>query len=118
MNKATNQKRPGLLFPHRVPTRAWSHVSLDFIFDLPKSKDGHDGICTIVDKFSKQTHFVPFTKQDNDGEQAAKLYFNNIYRLHGLPDILISDRDTQFISAFWRELFRLCDCKLNMSTAH
>ena len=83
MNKATNQKRPGLLFPHRVPsTRAWSHVSLDFIFDLPKSKDGHDGICTIVDKFSKQTHFVSCTKQDNDGEQAAKLYFNNIYRLH------------------------------------
>ena len=51
---------------------------------------------------------------------AARMYFDHVYRYHGLPHnhVLVSDRDVRFISGFWKELFRLCDTKINMSTAH
>jgi transposase InsO family protein len=107
-------KLPGLLQPLLVPSQAWSTVSLDFIEGLPKS-GGYDVIFVVVDKFTKYAHFVPMS-HPYTALSVAQLYFNNIYKLHGLPEAIISDRDGVFTSALWQELFRLSNTKLLMSS--
>lgn len=71
----------------------------------------------MVDKFSRYAHFValahPFTALD-----VAPVYLNNIYKLHGLPQAIISDRDRIFTSTLWTELFWLADTQLKMSSAY
>lgn len=71
----------------------------------------------VVDKFSKYGHFIslsnPFTAWT-----VAQLFINNIYKFHGLPQVIISDRDKVFTSTLWQELFKLTDTKLNMSSAY
>lgn len=109
-------KLPGLLQPLPVPPQAWHTVSMDFIKGLPKSKT-FDTILVVIDKFSKYAHFValhhPYMAQS-----IAQLYMNNIYKLHGLPSVIISDRDKIFTSAFWKELFAITDITLNMSSSY
>jgi hypothetical protein len=86
---------------------AWQVVSLDFIEGLPRSGK-HNCILVVVDKFSKFSHFLalshPFT--------ALQLFLDSIYRLHGLPEAIISDCDHIFTSIFWKELFQLSDTEL------
>lgn len=106
----------GLLSPLSVPEEAWLMISTDFIKGLPTS--GHANcIMVIVDKFSKFAHFValhhPYTAQ-----KVAQVFLDNIFRLHGLPTHIISDRDPIFTSSFWRELFRLAQVTLAMSSAY
>ena len=115
-NKSSTQKPLGLLFPHTIPDRPWSHVSMDYIFDLPISS-GFDGMLVFVCKFSKEAIAVPCVKTI-DAYKSAELFFREVYSHHGLPDVIISDRDPRFVSHFWQELFNLCDCKLNMSSGH
>jgi transposase InsO family protein len=89
---------------------------MDFIVQLPKTPRGHDAITVFVDKLSKQVHFVP-SKTTDTASDVARLFFDNVFRLHGMPTTIVSDRDTKFTSRFWRELHRLLDVKLAMSTA-
>jgi transposase InsO family protein len=91
-------------------------VSLDFIEGLPKS-GGFDVILVVIDKFSKYAHFIPMS-HPYTALSVAQLYFNNIYKLHGLPEALISDRDKVFTSTLWKELFALSDTQLLMSSAY
>lgn len=71
----------------------------------------------VVDSFTKYGHFIsllhPFTAAG-----VAKVFLNQIYRLHGLPNAIVSDRDRLFTSHFWQELFRLADVKLQMSSTY
>lgn len=76
-------KLPGLLQPLLVPSRAWTVVSMDFVEGLPKS-EGADVILVVIDKFSKYGLFIPLSHPYTT-LQVAKLFFNNVYRLHGLP---------------------------------
>ena len=97
----------GLLKPMQVPVTHWSSVSMDFITGLPKSgPQQHDAIFVIVDRLTKMAHYIP-THETVTSEGAARLYFDNIFRLHGLPDSIVSDRGTQFISSFPRSLCKL-----------
>jgi hypothetical protein len=116
-NKSSNQKPIGLLQPLEVPTTRFQHVSMDFITALPKTKNEFDAIMVVVDKLTKMVMFIP-TTTEVDAVGSAKLFFRNWYRLYGLPSKIISDRDGRFISKFWRELFRLMQTKLAMSTSH
>jgi len=75
-------------------------MSLDFIEGLPKSYK-RDVILVVVDKFSKYAHFLPLS-HPYTALQVAQTYFNNIYKLHGLPSAIISDRDRIFTSALWQ----------------
>jgi transposase InsO family protein len=95
---------------------AWQSISMDFIDGLPLSK-GKNCILVIVDRFSKYSHFVPLAHPFT-AQSVAKLFLHNIYRLHGLPASIISDRDKVFTSRFWRELFRLAGVSLKMSSAY
>jgi len=91
-------------------------ISLDFVEGLPRSK-GMDVIFVVVDKFSKYSHFLalahPFT-----AVSVAQLFMTTIYKLHGMPSALISDRDHIFTSKLWQELFRLAGVELKMSSSY
>ena len=115
-DKPNNQKISGLLQPIQSPSIRWHTITIDFIVQLPMTKLKHDAILVVVDKFTKMSHFIPTTTKVTAPE-TAKLIFDNIIRLHGLPSVIISDRDSRFTSNFWKSLFELLNTKLSMSTA-
>lgn len=116
-NKSTNAKSPGLLQPLPIPEQNWEHVSMDLIVQLPRTKRNFDAVVTFVDKLSKMVHFVP-TRTDITAPELARLFIDNVVRLHGLPRVIISDRDPKFTSKFWRTLFDELDVDLHLSTAY
>lgn len=117
MTKATNQRVPGLLQPLPIPTKPWESVTMDLIINLPRSHEGHDAIFTIVDRFSKMSHFIP-TTTDVKAPALATLFMNHVFKHHGLPTTIISDRDPRFTGTFWRSLFSSLGTKLAFSTAY
>lgn len=109
-------KIPGLLQPLPVPTQSWEVISMDFVEGLPPS-DRYNAILVVIDKFSKYGHFIPIHHPCTT-LQVAKLFLDNVYKLHGLPKAIISNRDPVFTSTLWKELFRLTDTPLLMSLAY
>jgi hypothetical protein len=85
--KVRTTPKYGLNFPLPVPNRPWEYMSMDFITNLPEV-NGYDAIVTFVDMFTKQAHFIPCTMKIS-AEQLAKIYFKEIYRLHGLSRSII-----------------------------
>jgi hypothetical protein len=115
-NKSSNSSPIGLLSPLPIPTRRWEVVTIDFITALPKTKNGHDAIMGVVDKLSKMVHYIPCTT-DITAVQAARLFFKHVVKHHGIPSIIISDRDTKFTSFFWKTLWSCLGTNLNMSSS-
>jgi hypothetical protein len=112
-----SQRLPiGLLQPLDVPLRPWESVSVDFITHLPKTKLGHTSICVFVDRLTKMIIVEPTTDKVTAAE-VATLYFRAVFRHHGIPTSLISDRDPKFTSEFWIELQRALQTHLNMSSS-
>ncbi|KAF1333660.1 Pol protein, partial [Globisporangium splendens] len=99
-----------------VPTDCWKSVSMDFIFGLPADSSKKTGILVTVDRFSKMVHLsaVPASVT---AKQTAQIFLDSVFRLHGMPTEIVSDRDPRFTAAFWQELFRLLGTQLKMSTA-
>jgi transposase InsO family protein len=89
---------------------------MDLITELPSSET-YDAILVCVDRFTKMAHFIP-TRSNVTAEQAASLYMKDVFRLHGLPKDIVSDRGQQFTSHFTKRLLELCDIKSNLSTAY
>lgn len=89
---------------------------MDFIEGLPPSHR-YDAILVVIDKFTKYGHFIPL-KHPFTTATGAQLFLDNVYRLHGMPQIIISDRDKVFVSSFWQQLFKLADTTLNLSSYH
>jgi hypothetical protein len=114
--KVEHIRTPGPLQPLLVPTQAWQIVSLDFIEGLPTS-DHYNAILVVIDKFSKYGHFIPL-HHPFTATQIAKLFLDHVYKLHGLPQTIISNRDPVFTSNVWQQLFKLTDTKLLMSSAY
>ena len=107
----------GLLKPMQVSVTRWGSVSMDFITGLPKSgPQQHDAILVIVDRLIKMAHYIR-THESVTSEGTARVYFDNIFRLHGLPDSLVSDRGTQFTSGSSRALCKLVGITQNLSTS-
>ena len=121
LNKSTPTARYGLAKPLPVPERPWSIISMDFMTGLPTSQDDSgtkfDSVYIVVCTLSKMCHIIPTTKNVT-AQQVARLYYDNIYRLHGLPKAIISDRDAKFTGDFWSTMQRLFGTDLLMSTAY
>ena len=98
-----------------VPGDCWQSVSMDFFFGLPRSAEGHNGVLVFVDRLSKMVHLAPVS-DTIDAEGSARVFLDVVFRLHGLPKSIVSDRDPRFTSDFWSALFRLLGTQLDMST--
>ncbi|KAL0451852.1 UNVERIFIED_CONTAM: Retrovirus-related Pol polyprotein from transposon [Sesamum latifolium] len=90
----------------------WKH----YLQGLPNS-EGKDSILVVVDKLTKYSHFLAL-KHPHTAVTIAKLFFDNIYKLHGLPVSIITDRDKAFTCRFWKELFTLFGVSLDMSSTY
>ncbi|GJJ76350.1 hypothetical protein EMPS_08709 [Entomortierella parvispora] len=115
-NKPSLQQPAGLYMPLAIPGQRWDTVSMDFIVKLPKTARGYDAITVFVDKLSKQVHFCPSNTTDTAAD-VARIFFREVFRLHGMPRAIVSDRDSRFTGHFWTTLMGLMDTKLDMSTS-
>jgi hypothetical protein len=101
------------LQPLPIPVCKWDEIGMDFVVGLPKTHKGHDSIWVIVDRLTKVTHFLP-VQTTYGGEKLAKLYIENIVKLHGVPSRIVLDRGTQFTSRFWKSLYKAMGTKLDL----
>eukprot|EP00253_Pinus_taeda_P011478 PITA_11478 len=90
---------------------------MDFITGLPRTKKNNDSIMVVVDKLCKAKHFIP-VQSTYKAMQISHVFMQNVFKLHGLPKVIISDRDVKFTSTFWRTLFAELGTHLNFSTTY
>ncbi|MCO5563142.1 hypothetical protein L7F22_016778 [Adiantum nelumboides] len=103
--------------PLLIPTAPWESIGMDFIFGLPKTSSENEGIWTIVDRFSKQEHFIPVRKQIM-GEQMAKIFLVTVFKYHGMPKSIVSDSDPRMTGLFWRALWQNLHSTLQLSSSY
>jgi hypothetical protein len=103
--------------PLPIPETKWHTVTMDFITDLPLTEDKHNAILVFCDKLTKMIHLVP-THNTHTALSCAKYLVDNIVKLHGLPRVLISDRDPLFRSDLYQEVMRALQIKHGFSTAY
>ncbi|KAF1318872.1 Pol protein, partial [Globisporangium splendens] len=109
-------KNKAPLHPLPIPQDCWKSVSMDFVFGFPEDKARNTGVVVFVDRLSKMVHVAPVRKHVT-AQETACLFLEHVFRYHGLPESIVSDRDPRFTAAFWRELFRLLGTDLALSTA-
>jgi len=102
--------------PNAIPEKPWSHILADFITKLPLAQ-GYNAILVVCDHFSKIAHFIATTKKTSV-EGLAKLFWDHIWKLHGLPESIISDRGVQFAVGMMKELNNLLGIQTKLSTAY
>jgi hypothetical protein len=106
----------GKLMPLKTPEYAWQQMTLDLMGGFPETPEGLDSIVVFIDRFSKMVHLEACRKSDG-AKAIAELFHRHVFKLHGLPETIISDRDPRFTGQFWKRLFNLLGSRLNMSTA-
>jgi hypothetical protein len=109
-------KSPGHLCPLPIPTHLWTDISMDFIEALPRS-EGHEVIMVVVDRLSKYIHLAPLPRTYT-APVVARAYQDYVGKLHGMPRTIISDRDSIFLSQFWKEYMKMAGVQLLYSSAH
>lgn len=114
--KPRNALKPGLLQSLPIPERIWTDLSMDFIVGLPEIRSC-DSIYVVVDRLSKYAHFIPCSSSIT-AEGVARLFLNHVWKLHGFPRSIVTDRDPKFVSAFWRAFMARTKIDHNMTTAN
>ena len=114
--KAPRHKPFGLLRPLDIPDRPWRAITMDHVVKLPTSH-GYDAIWVICDRLTRYAHFIPCNESASASE-LAWIFLDRVFRHHGMPESIVSDRGTTFVSAFWKEFTSLLQTHLNFSTAH
>ncbi|GJX61320.1 putative reverse transcriptase domain-containing protein [Tanacetum coccineum] len=115
--KADHQRPSGLLVPPEIPQWKWDNITMDFITKLPKSSQGYDTIWVIVDRLTKSVIFVPMRETD-PMEILAIMYLKEVVTRHGMPVLIICNRDPRFVLNFWRSLQKALGTNLDVSTAY
>ena len=112
--KNRTEELAGKLKLSEVPKRPWLHLMVDFITKLPVVA-GKDAILVVCDQLSKMTHFVATTK-GTSAERLARLFQDNVWKLHGLPESVVSDRGPQFVAELTKELNKMLGIQTKLST--
>jgi len=115
-SKTSRHKPYGFLNPLEISERPWSSISMDFITNLPDS-DGFTCILVIVDRLTKMFHLIPFHGLPS-AIDTASAFIDHIFRLHGLPEEIISDRGSQFTSKFWKAVCQSLNIDLKLSSPY
>ena len=97
--KADHMRTPRFLQPLPIPVWKWEDISKNFVVGMPRTTKGYDSIWVIVDRLSKSTHFLPVDTRYS-ANKYAKLYFDWIMTLHGVPLTIVSNRGSVFVSHF------------------
>ena len=109
----------GWLKPLPVPERRWQRISMDYVGPLPPSTYmgvTYRHILVVVDRLTKMRHLEPCVTME--AREAAEIYYRSVWKLHGLPEDITSDRGTQFTSQFWDRLCERLGIKACLSTSH
>lgn len=114
--KPSRQLPAGLLQPLPLPHRPWSHITIDFVTDLPVS-NGHTTILTVIDRFSKACRLIPLPKLPTTMQTAEHLC-NWVFRFYGLPEDIVSDRCPQFTSRLWSAFFRSLNTNVSLTSGY
>ncbi|KAI0994621.1 hypothetical protein K3495_g13560 [Podosphaera aphanis] len=114
-SKPNQQAKQGVLRLLPIARQPWQEISMDFVTGLPLS-EGYDAIMVVVDRLTKMRHLIPCHTTVNS-KDVAILYLNNVWKIHGLPTHVTSDRRTQFTANFWKNLCKHLGIQARMSTA-
>jgi len=113
--KNRTEELAGKLKLSEVLKKPWLHLTVDFITKLPVVA-GKDAILVVCDRLSKMAHFVAIT-EGTSAEELARLFWDNVWKLHGLLESVVSDRRPQFAAELTKELNRMLEIKTKLSTA-
>jgi len=112
-NKNCTEQLAGKLMPNSIPEKPWMYILADFITKLLLAQ-GYNFILVVVDRLTKMVHFIPTTEKTS-AEELARLFRDNVWKLHGLPESIISDRGPQFVVELIRELNGILGIKSKLS---
>nr|GEZ36626.1 putative reverse transcriptase domain-containing protein [Tanacetum cinerariifolium] len=115
--KIEYRKPSGLLVQPEIPQWKWENITMDFVTKLPKTATEQDMIWVIVDRLTKSAHFLPM-REDDTLEKLTRQYLKEVVSRHGVPVLIISDRDGRFTLHFWKSLNKALGTRLDMSTAY
>ena len=113
--KAEHQVLSDFLNPLKIPQWKWDNITMDFVSSFLLTQKKHDYVWVIMDKLTKSAYFLP-VQLDYSMDLLAELYVNEIVKLHGILISIVSDRDPQFTSRFWKELQSALGTRRNFST--
>ena len=113
--KSNTQPPRGLLHSMPTPTRPWGSIGMDFVGPFPPSH-GFNYLWVVICRLTSMVHLTPI-KTTTKASELAWIFVREVVRLHGLPDSIVSDRDSKFTSKFWTEVHRVLGVKLLMSTS-
>ncbi|KAG4043865.1 hypothetical protein PC123_g20669 [Phytophthora cactorum] len=99
-----------------TPSECWQSISMDFVFGLPPDSRRRTGVVVFVDRFSKMAHLAAVPAEVT-AVQTARLFVDMVFKHHGMPLDIVTDRDPRFTARFWQEVFTLLGTQLSMSTA-
>ncbi|KAK3561109.1 hypothetical protein QTP86_028317, partial [Hemibagrus guttatus] len=116
MSKDPRHLPSGKLLPLPVPSRPWSHIGVDFITDLPTSRN-HTCVFVVIDRFSKSCHLLPL-KGPPTALETAQLIFNHVFRYFSIPEDIVSDRGPQFVSRIWRAFLTCLGVAISLSSGY
>jgi len=114
-NKNCTEQPAGKLIPNSIPEKPWMHILADFIIKLSLAQ-GYNLILVVVNRLTKIVYFVPTTEKTSV-EGLAWLFRDNVWKLHSLPESIISDRGLQFAAGLVKELNKILEIKSKLSTA-
>jgi len=114
--KNQSEAPAGKLMPNAIPEKLWSYISANFITKLPLAQ-GYNAILVVCNRFSKMVHFIA-TMEKTSAEGLAKLFQDHIWKLHRLPESIISDREVQFAAGMMRELNNLLEIQTKLLIAY
>jgi transposase InsO family protein len=115
-NTVWRGRKQGLLKPLPVPDRMWSEISIDYVTDLPLTRNGHRHVLVVVDRLTKHPLWIPV--KDLEGETLARALTVYYIGHHALPTAITSDRGSQFVQGIWGHLCKILGIKQRLSTAY